>query len=125
MEVLGEEREGIGAVSSETIFALRRFLCLQTQAEVDVRSCCLSEIKQTEEKYTETLESIEKVSKCMFFNMKNNEIVATPGSFFPKAVALSPSARAAAFSPALKPLFALSLFSSVFPESSEEIHLCC
>ncbi|XP_055008064.1 guanine nucleotide exchange factor VAV3-like isoform X2 [Boleophthalmus pectinirostris] len=28
--------------------------------EVDVRSCCLSEIKQTEEKYTETLESIEK-----------------------------------------------------------------
>ncbi|XP_059201374.1 guanine nucleotide exchange factor VAV3-like isoform X2 [Centropristis striata] len=30
------------------------------QAEVDVRSCCLSEIKQTEEKYTETLESIEK-----------------------------------------------------------------
>uniref|UniRef100_A0A8D0CLL0 Vav guanine nucleotide exchange factor 3 n=1 Tax=Scleropages formosus TaxID=113540 RepID=A0A8D0CLL0_SCLFO len=31
------------------------------QAETDVRSCCLSEIKQTEEKYTETLESIEKV----------------------------------------------------------------
>ncbi|XP_078143763.1 guanine nucleotide exchange factor VAV3-like isoform X2 [Centroberyx gerrardi] len=30
------------------------------QAEIDVRSCCLSEIKQTEEKYTETLESIEK-----------------------------------------------------------------
>uniref|UniRef100_H3BY38 Vav 3 guanine nucleotide exchange factor b n=1 Tax=Tetraodon nigroviridis TaxID=99883 RepID=H3BY38_TETNG len=30
------------------------------QAEVDVRSCCLSEIKQTEEKYTGTLESIEK-----------------------------------------------------------------
>ncbi|XP_018596722.2 guanine nucleotide exchange factor VAV3 isoform X2 [Scleropages formosus] len=30
------------------------------QAETDVRSCCLSEIKQTEEKYTETLESIEK-----------------------------------------------------------------
>uniref|UniRef100_UPI0037E79BBE guanine nucleotide exchange factor VAV3-like isoform X3 n=1 Tax=Semicossyphus pulcher TaxID=241346 RepID=UPI0037E79BBE len=29
-------------------------------AEVDVRSCCLTEIKQTEEKYTETLESIEK-----------------------------------------------------------------
>lgn len=28
--------------------------------EVDVRSCCLTEIKQTEEKYTETLESIEK-----------------------------------------------------------------
>ncbi|XP_072219845.1 guanine nucleotide exchange factor VAV3-like [Leuresthes tenuis] len=30
------------------------------QAEVDVRSCCLAEIKQTEERYTETLESIEK-----------------------------------------------------------------
>ncbi|XP_051809546.1 guanine nucleotide exchange factor VAV3-like [Acanthochromis polyacanthus] len=30
------------------------------QAEIDVRSCCLTEIKQTEEKYTETLESIEK-----------------------------------------------------------------
>ncbi|XP_072525083.1 guanine nucleotide exchange factor VAV3b isoform X2 [Salminus brasiliensis] len=30
------------------------------QAEVDIRICCLSEIKQTEEKYTETLESIEK-----------------------------------------------------------------
>ncbi|XP_076004910.1 guanine nucleotide exchange factor VAV3-like isoform X1 [Genypterus blacodes] len=30
------------------------------QAEVDVRSCCLIEIKQTEEKYTESLESIEK-----------------------------------------------------------------
>ncbi|XP_057712824.1 guanine nucleotide exchange factor VAV3-like isoform X1 [Corythoichthys intestinalis] len=33
----------------------------QKQVEMsDVRSCCLSEIKQTEEKYTETLESIEK-----------------------------------------------------------------
>uniref|UniRef100_A0A6Q2YQ49 Vav 3 guanine nucleotide exchange factor b n=1 Tax=Esox lucius TaxID=8010 RepID=A0A6Q2YQ49_ESOLU len=31
------------------------------QAEQSVRSCCLSEIKQTEERYTETLESIEKV----------------------------------------------------------------
>ncbi|XP_066508331.1 guanine nucleotide exchange factor VAV3-like isoform X2 [Hoplias malabaricus] len=30
------------------------------QAEVDVRSCCLSEITQTEEKYTETLDSIER-----------------------------------------------------------------
>ncbi|XP_030607549.1 guanine nucleotide exchange factor VAV3-like isoform X3 [Archocentrus centrarchus] len=30
------------------------------QVEVDIRSCCLTEIKQTEEKYTETLESIEK-----------------------------------------------------------------
>lgn len=44
----------------------QRRLCFQTQAEVDVRSCCLSEIKQTEEKYTETLESIEKVLKYMF-----------------------------------------------------------
>lgn len=33
--------------------------------ENDIRSCCLAEIKQTEEKYTETLESIEKVS-CDF-----------------------------------------------------------
>uniref|UniRef100_A0A8C9V0S0 Vav 3 guanine nucleotide exchange factor b n=1 Tax=Scleropages formosus TaxID=113540 RepID=A0A8C9V0S0_SCLFO len=30
------------------------------QAETDIRNCCLTEIKQTEEKYTETLESIEK-----------------------------------------------------------------
>ncbi|XP_041127021.1 guanine nucleotide exchange factor VAV3-like isoform X1 [Polyodon spathula] len=30
------------------------------QAETDIRSCCLQEIKQTEEKYTETLESIER-----------------------------------------------------------------
>ncbi|KAL6488259.1 hypothetical protein MHYP_G00020000 [Metynnis hypsauchen] len=30
------------------------------QAETDIRSCCLAEIRQTEEKYTETLESIEK-----------------------------------------------------------------
>lgn len=37
---------------------------------MDVRSCCLSEIKQTEEKYTETLESIEKV----FFNMDHSPI---------------------------------------------------
>uniref|UniRef100_A0A8C6PZN5 Vav guanine nucleotide exchange factor 3 n=1 Tax=Nothobranchius furzeri TaxID=105023 RepID=A0A8C6PZN5_NOTFU len=32
----------------------------QKQAEIDIRSCCLMELKQTEEKYTETLESIEK-----------------------------------------------------------------
>ncbi|CAG5895745.1 guanine nucleotide exchange factor VAV3 isoform 2-T2 [Menidia menidia] len=32
----------------------------QKQAETDIRSCCLNEIRQTEEKYTETLESIEK-----------------------------------------------------------------
>uniref|UniRef100_A0A8C5HCM3 Vav guanine nucleotide exchange factor 3 n=1 Tax=Gouania willdenowi TaxID=441366 RepID=A0A8C5HCM3_GOUWI len=30
------------------------------QTEIDIRSCCLTEIKQTEEKYTDTLESIEK-----------------------------------------------------------------
>ncbi|XP_048882381.1 guanine nucleotide exchange factor VAV3 isoform X1 [Brienomyrus brachyistius] len=30
------------------------------QAETDIRGCCLTEIKQTEEKYTETLDSIEK-----------------------------------------------------------------
>uniref|UniRef100_A0A6Q2XPE5 Vav guanine nucleotide exchange factor 3 n=1 Tax=Esox lucius TaxID=8010 RepID=A0A6Q2XPE5_ESOLU len=33
---------------------------LQKQVETDIRSCCLAEIKQTEEKYTETLDSIEK-----------------------------------------------------------------
>uniref|UniRef100_A0AAQ6APW0 Vav 3 guanine nucleotide exchange factor b n=1 Tax=Amphiprion ocellaris TaxID=80972 RepID=A0AAQ6APW0_AMPOC len=37
-----------------------RYVSFQKQAEIDVRSCCLTEIKQTEEKYTETLESIEK-----------------------------------------------------------------
>uniref|UniRef100_A0A8C7QN13 Vav guanine nucleotide exchange factor 3 n=1 Tax=Oncorhynchus mykiss TaxID=8022 RepID=A0A8C7QN13_ONCMY len=31
------------------------------QVETDIRSCCLTEINQTEEKYTETLDSIEKV----------------------------------------------------------------
>uniref|UniRef100_A0A674N6W5 Vav 3 guanine nucleotide exchange factor b n=1 Tax=Takifugu rubripes TaxID=31033 RepID=A0A674N6W5_TAKRU len=47
------------------LFFSQRYLSLQTQAELDVRTCCLSEIKQTEEKYTETLESIEKVLKCL------------------------------------------------------------
>ncbi|XP_030062110.1 LOW QUALITY PROTEIN: guanine nucleotide exchange factor VAV3 [Microcaecilia unicolor] len=32
----------------------------KSTTESDIRSCCLLEIKQTEEKYTETLESIEK-----------------------------------------------------------------
>uniref|UniRef100_A0A8C5CSH5 Vav guanine nucleotide exchange factor 3 n=1 Tax=Gadus morhua TaxID=8049 RepID=A0A8C5CSH5_GADMO len=32
----------------------------QKHVETDIRSCCLAEIRQTEEKYTETLESIEK-----------------------------------------------------------------
>uniref|UniRef100_A0A669PIP6 Vav guanine nucleotide exchange factor 3 n=1 Tax=Phasianus colchicus TaxID=9054 RepID=A0A669PIP6_PHACC len=45
--------------------------------ENDVRSCCLAEIKQTEEKYTETLESIEKMKPLNFifqtlFCFKNN-----------------------------------------------------
>ncbi|XP_017287847.1 guanine nucleotide exchange factor VAV3 isoform X1 [Kryptolebias marmoratus] len=43
----------------------------QRQAETDIRSCCLTEIKQTEEKYTETLESIEKhfmTPLAMFFS---------------------------------------------------------
>uniref|UniRef100_A0A3Q3IIG8 Vav guanine nucleotide exchange factor 3 n=1 Tax=Monopterus albus TaxID=43700 RepID=A0A3Q3IIG8_MONAL len=35
-------------------------LALHRQVETDIRSCCLTEMKQTEEKYTETLESIEK-----------------------------------------------------------------
>uniref|UniRef100_A0A7N6BAR3 Vav guanine nucleotide exchange factor 3 n=1 Tax=Anabas testudineus TaxID=64144 RepID=A0A7N6BAR3_ANATE len=35
-------------------------VALHKQVETDIRSCCLTEIKQTEEKYTETLESIEK-----------------------------------------------------------------
>uniref|UniRef100_A0A3Q2YK50 Vav guanine nucleotide exchange factor 3 n=1 Tax=Hippocampus comes TaxID=109280 RepID=A0A3Q2YK50_HIPCM len=30
------------------------------QAEIDIRSCCLTEIKQTEEKFSDTLDSIEK-----------------------------------------------------------------
>ncbi|XP_059504190.1 guanine nucleotide exchange factor VAV3 [Stegostoma tigrinum] len=34
------------------------------QYETDIRSCCLLEIRQTEEKYTATLESIEKYFIC-------------------------------------------------------------
>lgn len=77
-DILGDEGEGklepfLLKLISEIFILLKtwtqRRLCFQTQAEADVRSCCLSEIKQTEEKYTETLESIEKVLKCMFFNM--------------------------------------------------------
>uniref|UniRef100_A0A673ZJX9 Vav guanine nucleotide exchange factor 3 n=1 Tax=Salmo trutta TaxID=8032 RepID=A0A673ZJX9_SALTR len=37
------------------------------QVETDIRSCCLTEIKQTEEKYTETLDSIEKVLLLTMF----------------------------------------------------------
>uniref|UniRef100_A0AAZ3QB00 Vav 3 guanine nucleotide exchange factor b n=1 Tax=Oncorhynchus tshawytscha TaxID=74940 RepID=A0AAZ3QB00_ONCTS len=36
------------------------------QVETDIRSCCLTEIKQTEEKYTETLDSIEKVRLLIY-----------------------------------------------------------
>uniref|UniRef100_A0A3Q1BXV5 Vav guanine nucleotide exchange factor 3 n=1 Tax=Amphiprion ocellaris TaxID=80972 RepID=A0A3Q1BXV5_AMPOC len=48
------------------------------QAEIDIRSCCLTEIKQTEEKYTETLESIEKhfmTPLTMFFTAAELEKV--------------------------------------------------
>uniref|UniRef100_A0A8D0DAK2 Vav guanine nucleotide exchange factor 3 n=1 Tax=Sander lucioperca TaxID=283035 RepID=A0A8D0DAK2_SANLU len=48
------------------------------QAETDIRSCCLTEIKQTEEKYTETLESIEKhfmMPLTMFLSMAEMEKV--------------------------------------------------
>uniref|UniRef100_A0A3B3CEA3 Vav guanine nucleotide exchange factor 3 n=1 Tax=Oryzias melastigma TaxID=30732 RepID=A0A3B3CEA3_ORYME len=48
----------------------------QKQAETDIRSCCLTEIKQTEEKYTETLESIEKdlvrVHKCLLLEVQDS-----------------------------------------------------
>ncbi|MED6286962.1 Guanine nucleotide exchange factor vav3 [Characodon lateralis] len=50
----------------------------QKQAEIDIRSCCLTEIKQTEEKYTETLESIEKhfmMPLTMFFSVIEMEKV--------------------------------------------------
>uniref|UniRef100_A0A8K9VB44 Vav guanine nucleotide exchange factor 3 n=1 Tax=Oncorhynchus mykiss TaxID=8022 RepID=A0A8K9VB44_ONCMY len=39
------------------------------QVETDIRSCCLTEIKQTEEKYTETLDSIEKVRSLWVFSV--------------------------------------------------------
>ncbi|XP_078147675.1 guanine nucleotide exchange factor VAV3 [Centroberyx gerrardi] len=50
----------------------------QKQVETDIRSCCLTEIKQTEEKYTETLESIEKhfmTPLTMFFSTVEMEKV--------------------------------------------------
>ncbi|XP_041064893.1 guanine nucleotide exchange factor VAV3 isoform X1 [Carcharodon carcharias] len=58
--VYGED-EG-GAVYED----LMKIEAVQTpkQIETDIRSCCLLEIKQTEEKYTETLESIEKHFMC-------------------------------------------------------------
>uniref|UniRef100_A0A7N6AW60 Vav 3 guanine nucleotide exchange factor b n=1 Tax=Anabas testudineus TaxID=64144 RepID=A0A7N6AW60_ANATE len=48
------------SVKDEDVYNNLEDLIEYKQAEVDVRSCCLTEIKQTEEKYTETLESIEK-----------------------------------------------------------------
>uniref|UniRef100_A0A4W6F5Q5 Vav 3 guanine nucleotide exchange factor b n=1 Tax=Lates calcarifer TaxID=8187 RepID=A0A4W6F5Q5_LATCA len=57
--VYGLEEEYAGGEIYEDLMRTEQHPPLK-QAEVDVRSCCLTEIKQTEEKYTETLESIEK-----------------------------------------------------------------
>uniref|UniRef100_A0A3B4ZQN5 Guanine nucleotide exchange factor VAV3-like n=1 Tax=Stegastes partitus TaxID=144197 RepID=A0A3B4ZQN5_9TELE len=48
------------SLKDEDIYNNLEDLIEYKQVEIDVRSCCLTEIKQTEEKYTETLESIEK-----------------------------------------------------------------
>ncbi|XP_029309765.1 guanine nucleotide exchange factor VAV3-like isoform X2 [Cottoperca gobio] len=56
--VYGLEEDYAGGEIYEDL--MRTELHPPLQVEVDVRSCCLTEIKQTEEKYTETLESIEK-----------------------------------------------------------------
>ncbi|XP_034559262.1 guanine nucleotide exchange factor VAV3-like [Notolabrus celidotus] len=57
--VYGLEEDNAGGEIYEDLMRTEQQPPLK-QVEVDVRSCCLSEIKQTEEKYTETLESIEK-----------------------------------------------------------------
>ncbi|XP_029971415.1 guanine nucleotide exchange factor VAV3-like isoform X1 [Salarias fasciatus] len=57
--VYGLEEDYAGGEIYEDLMRTEQLPPLK-QAEVDVRSCCLTEIKQTEEKYTETLESIEK-----------------------------------------------------------------
>ncbi|XP_067462473.1 guanine nucleotide exchange factor VAV3-like isoform X2 [Thunnus thynnus] len=57
--VYGLEEDYAGGEIYEDLMRIEQLPPLK-QAEVDVRSCCLTEIKQTEEKYTETLESIEK-----------------------------------------------------------------
>uniref|UniRef100_A0A8C6PDD5 Vav 3 guanine nucleotide exchange factor b n=1 Tax=Nothobranchius furzeri TaxID=105023 RepID=A0A8C6PDD5_NOTFU len=57
--VYGLDQEYAGGEIYEDLMKTEQQLPLK-QVEVDVRSCCLSEIKQTEERYTETLESIEK-----------------------------------------------------------------
>ncbi|XP_051231906.1 guanine nucleotide exchange factor VAV3 isoform X2 [Dicentrarchus labrax] len=56
--VYGLEEDNAGGEIYEDLMRTEQHPPLQ--AEIDVRSCCLTEIKQTEEKYTETLESIEK-----------------------------------------------------------------
>ncbi|XP_041804619.1 guanine nucleotide exchange factor VAV3-like isoform X2 [Chelmon rostratus] len=56
--VYGLEEDNAGGEIYEDLMRTEQHPPLQV--EVDVRSCCLTEIKQTEEKYTETLESIEK-----------------------------------------------------------------
>ncbi|XP_035527345.1 guanine nucleotide exchange factor VAV3-like isoform X1 [Morone saxatilis] len=57
--VYGLEEDNAGGEIYEDLMRTEQNPPLK-QAEIDVRSCCLTEIKQTEEKYTETLESIEK-----------------------------------------------------------------
>ncbi|XP_051231981.1 guanine nucleotide exchange factor VAV3 isoform X3 [Dicentrarchus labrax] len=57
--VYGLEEDNAGGEIYEDLMRTEQHPPLK-QAEIDVRSCCLTEIKQTEEKYTETLESIEK-----------------------------------------------------------------
>ncbi|KAJ8010466.1 hypothetical protein DPEC_G00075380 [Dallia pectoralis] len=49
---------------------------LQKQVETDIRSCCLAEIKQTEEKYTETLDSIEKYFMAPLTSFLSSEEMA-------------------------------------------------
>ncbi|XP_035994342.1 guanine nucleotide exchange factor VAV3 isoform X2 [Fundulus heteroclitus] len=58
--VYGLEDDYAGGEIYEDLMRTERHHPPVKQVEVDVRSCCLSEIKQTEERYTETLESIEK-----------------------------------------------------------------
>uniref|UniRef100_A0A3Q3JXJ9 Osteoclast-stimulating factor 1 n=2 Tax=Monopterus albus TaxID=43700 RepID=A0A3Q3JXJ9_MONAL len=57
--VYGPEEDYAGEEIYEDLMRIEQHPPLK-QEEVDVRSCCLTELRQTEEKYTETLESIEK-----------------------------------------------------------------
>uniref|UniRef100_A0A8C1PZD8 Vav 3 guanine nucleotide exchange factor b n=1 Tax=Cyprinus carpio TaxID=7962 RepID=A0A8C1PZD8_CYPCA len=68
-------------------------LLLVKQAEVDIRSCCLLEIKQTEAKYSETLETIEKVRfafsgwRILSYQLKGNFLLRFCRAFcFPDSV---------------------------------------